>query len=189
MRCTCAFLSVQDIFQEVVFQLCFKYYLPSHLASGKGAQKSICIFSNLSENMCKNTQRQHTQLLLVDLRWQCVSNTQHISRQQLQFSYSTLTPERRSTGKGMHVTAHTDVKWDPSMGLELLLKISATGLSALECKSSLLQSIGGVIKVLHQRCRYRLNFIQGIFHHLSNTSFQSKTMAGNTLNYVSLRGM
>lgn len=56
----------------------------------------------------------------------------------------------------------------PSMGLELLLEISAAGLSALECKSSLLLSITGVIKVLHQRCRYRLNFIQGIFHHLPN---------------------
>lgn len=139
--------------------------------------------------MCKNTQRQHAPLLLVDLRGQCVSNTQHISRQQLKFSYSTLTSKRRSTGKGMHVTAHTDVKWDPSVGLELLLKISATGPSALECKSSLLQSIGGVVKVLHQRCRYLLSFIQEIFHHLFNTSFQSETMAGNTLNYVSLWGM
>lgn len=77
----------------------------------------------------------------------------------------------------------------PSMGLELLLKISAVGLSTLECKLSLLLSITGVIKVLHQRYRYKLNFIQGIFHHLPNTSFQSETMAGNTLNYFSRQGM
>lgn len=75
------------------------------------------------------------------------------------------------------------------MGLELLLEISASGPSALECKSSLLQSIGGVIKVLHQRCRYHMSFIQEIFHHLSDTSFQSETMARNTSRYVSLWGM
>jgi len=77
----------------------------------------------------------------------------------------------------------------PSMGLELLLEIAAAGLSALECKLSLLLSITGVINVLHQRCRYRLNFIQGIFQHLSNMSFQSETMAGNTLNYFLWQGM
>lgn len=77
----------------------------------------------------------------------------------------------------------------PSMGLEILLEISAAGSSALECKSSLLLSITGVIKVLHQRCRYRLNFIQGTFHHLSNTGFQSETMEGNTLNLFLWQGM
>lgn len=71
----------------------------------------------------------------------------------------------------------------PSMGLELLLKISAAGLSALECKSSLLLGITGVIKVLHQRCRYRLNLSKGYFTTYPMASFQSETVVGNTLNY------